>query len=159
MNKNLLEEYSEIREEIKILEKRIEKKREQLAKIRSEGTVRDSVKGGYGGTQVFRIEGVPYGTISLIQDQLERQEFILKCRSNKLIEQETEVERFISDMPTSELRQIATLKYIEGREWEEVAKKMGPGRTATGVRLLLTRYCNKIWSEYDDAIEEEKKFV
>ena len=160
MNKNLLDEYAEIREEVKILKERIERKKEQLAKIRSEGTVIDSVKGGYGGIQRFKIEGVPLGTLTLVQDQLERQEFILKCRCNKLIEQETEVERFISEMPTSELRKIATLKYIDGRSWHDVAKKMGSGRTETGVRLLLARYCNKVWSnsEYDEDIEEDKNF-
>lgn len=158
MNKNLLEEYSATKEEIKLLKERIERKKETLAKIRSEGTVVDSVKGGYGGTQRFKIEGVPMGTLSLVEAQLERQEFILTCRCNKLIELETEVEKFISNLPTSELRRIATLKYIEGREWEDVAKKMGPGRTGTAVRLLFTRNCAKYFNEYDEIIESDQSF-
>jgi hypothetical protein len=159
MERSILDEYQEINEEVKMLEERIEKKRKQLAKISKEGTVIDTVKGGMGGTQLFKIEGCPRGTISLVEQQIEHQEFILKCRYNKLIEQQTEVEKFISELPTSELRRIVTYKYIDGLEWDEVAKKMGPGRTGTSVRLLFSRYIAKqSKSEYDEIIEKDKKF-
>lgn len=158
MNKGLLEEYAQTKEEVRLLEERIKKKEEQLSKLIEQGTVCDMVKGGYGGTQHFKIEGIPSGTLTLLKSNLEHQNFILTCRCNKLIEQETEVEQFIADLPTAELRMITTYKYIEGLDWEGVAKKMGPGRTATSCRLILFRYFKKVFDDYDEIIENDKKF-
>jgi len=156
VTKNILEQYAQTREEIRFLEKRIENKKKQLAKIRSEGQVIDMVKGGYGGTQHFKIEGIPRGTINLVEAQLENQEFILTCRYNKLMEQETRVEQYISDMPTSELRLVSTYRFIDGLEWNDVAKKMGPGYTATGTRLLMTRYMNKTLADDIDVLIQQQ---
>ena len=147
MTKTILEEYCQTKEEIKLLEEKLERKKEQLGKIEIDGSVIDMVSGGYGGNQHFKIEGLPMGTIALVQDQIDKQEFILRCRYNKLIEQETEVERFISNLPTSELRRIADYRYIQGLDWKQSAKKMGKGYTETSVRLTFSRYINRVFGK------------
>lgn len=50
------------------------------------------------------------------------------------------VERFISTIPDSLTRQIVELRCVKCYKWCEVAKKVGGGNTADGVRKAFNRY-------------------
>lgn len=125
VTKHILTEYSETMEEIKILKSRIETQERRLQKIKESGSVVDMVSGGYGGTQHFKIEGVPEGTMSVVATQLERNRFKLQCRYDKLLIQENEVEDFISSLESSRARKLVDLRYRQGKSWKEVAKALG----------------------------------
>lgn len=60
MTKEVLSQYSDLQEEIKEVRKKIAKLQDDLEKIESGESVIDTVSGGMGGTQHFKIEGVPY---------------------------------------------------------------------------------------------------
>ncbi len=59
ISKNILIQYSDMKEEIKDLHRRIEQLERELYKMEEEGTVKDTVTGGLGGTQHFVVEGLP----------------------------------------------------------------------------------------------------
>lgn len=62
MDKFILRQYERAKIELADIRKRADRADKQLEKLEkefAEGTVRDVVKGGEGGWQVFHIEGVP----------------------------------------------------------------------------------------------------
>ena len=59
ISKSVLKEYRYIKKEHIDLERRIKQLEHKLDESSSFGTVIDSVSGGYGGTQRFKIEGFP----------------------------------------------------------------------------------------------------
>ena len=75
----MLNDYLYLKKEIEELEKDIAKKEKELRKIIEEGTVIDSVSGGYGGTQHFRIEGIPTADIETRTVGWSRLSFLWAC--------------------------------------------------------------------------------
>lgn len=60
VSKEILNQYSDLRKEIKELQERIAKTEKEIEKMENEGAVCDTVSGGAGGMEHFRIEGFPY---------------------------------------------------------------------------------------------------
>lgn len=137
MTKRILNDYYDTRKEIEDLEKRIKGIQEARRKNKP---IEDIVKGGYGGKQTFKIEGYADGTPDMVFAYMEKLEYILTCRKNKLLEQKLECEEYISSIPVSRVRQIATLKYIDGLSWKKVAEKFGSGNNETNIRLEFRYY-------------------
>jgi hypothetical protein len=140
LTKDVLVQYSDIVEEVKDLRKRIQKLSDQINKIEQDGCVKDSVKGGYGGVQTYRIEGFPYPEYSrkktalyLYKAQLENAEFELLELTNK-------VEEYIQSIDNSRIRRIIRYRLIDGLSWVQVAFKMGGRCTSESVRKELERF-------------------
>lgn len=140
MTKDVLVQYSDLVEEVKDLRKRIQKLSDQINKIEQDGCVKDSVKGGYGGVQTYRIEGFPYPEYSrkktalyLYKAQLENAEFELLELTNK-------VEEYIQSIDNSRIRRIIRYRFIDGLSWVQVAFKMGGRCTSESVRKELERF-------------------
>lgn len=138
--KNKLSQYVDLEKEVCELNNRVEKTRQEIEKIKEEGTVIDMVKGGEGGLQNFRIEGFP-------NDFYYRKKELLVSRIAKLekaemrrIEALTEIEDFIENIEDSHIRRIISLRYIDGLQWSRVAMKMGRGYTEDSVRMSVNRY-------------------
>lgn len=132
----LLKEREQVRASVERLEKRIEK-------MEDEGTVIDSVKGGYGGIQRFVIEGVP-------NDDIARKRGILRLRKAHLEQLDdmiqlkiNEIESFMNSITDSQIRIIVRLRYIENNQWEEVAEKFGVGYSKDAVKKMFYRYLDK----------------
>ena len=66
-------QYAVMVQEANDLKRRIEKLRKDLARLESEGTVIDSVCGGEGGKQHYKIEGMPSRDISVTKTRLQCQ--------------------------------------------------------------------------------------
>ena len=64
MDKNVLIQYCDMKEEIKDLRRRITETEKQILRIAEEGTVKDTVSGGMGGIQHFVVEGMPVPELS-----------------------------------------------------------------------------------------------
>lgn len=69
-------------------------------------------------------------------------ESLLKNRYEKLINQKIEIEKFIDKLPTSRLRMIFELRYIEQCSWQQVAWKIGGNSTENSVRMEHDRFLN-----------------
>lgn len=69
-------------------------------------------------------------------------ESLLKNRYEKLIDQKIEIEKFIDKLPTSRLRMIFELRYIEQCSWQQVAWKIGGNSTENSVRMEHDRFLN-----------------
>ena len=120
VDKKILIEYADMKEEIKDLRRRIaedKKKIEQLNKI----TVQDSVACGKKGNKPLRtvkITGFP-------QREYEKREFLLEKRIAKLqmletdlLEKQIQVEEYIEKIEKSRLRTMFRLYYIDNLTWE-----------------------------------------
>lgn len=123
-SKKILEEYAETKAEIQELDKRIQEKRLKLARYTTDKTKSLMSKGAAGFTSDFE-DYDPKGTYELIEIQLERNLFILETRRYRLLEQENKVEEFISSLPLARMRRYATMHYVQGMKWKEVAAAEG----------------------------------
>ncbi len=65
---------------------------------------------------------------------------ILEKRLIKLLETQAEVELLISELPTSRLRRIFDMKYIDCYSWQKIAMKIGGNATKDSVRMEHDRY-------------------
>lgn len=153
MDKKILIEYADMKEEIKDLRRRIaedKKKIEQLNKI----TVQDSVACGKKGNKPLRtvkITGFP-------QREYEKREFLLEKRIAKLqmletdlLEKQIQVEEYIEKIEKSRLRTMFRLYYIDNLTWEMVAMQMNymfPKKKITftkdSCRMMHDRYLEKV---------------
>lgn len=126
MDKKILIEYADMKEEIKDLRRRIaedKKKIEQLNKI----TVQDSVACGKKGNKPLRtvkITGLPNKELGRRKYLLENRITKLRMLETDLLEKQIQVEEYISQIKKSEIRMILRFYYIDDMNWVQVAHKM-----------------------------------
>lgn len=126
MDKSILSEYADMKEEIKDLRRRItedQKKIEQLNRL----IVADSVTCGKKGKKPIRtvkIKGFPKMEIERCQALLERRQARLHMLETDLIEKQLQVEEYIQTIEKSELRIMFRLYYIDNLTWYQVAMRM-----------------------------------
>lgn len=131
MTKQVLEQYVDLLQEIKKLNKRIEKLEKQSV------IVSDVVQNGYKRHAV--IKGIDiYRSKKL--NELKR---ILEERKTTAIEQEIQIEKFIKDIHNSKTRQIFEHKYIDGMSWVQIQLAMGY-KHEDGPRKTHDRYLAKL---------------
>lgn len=140
MTKDILVQYCELREEAKDLHNRIQKLEDQIKKIESDGAVIDSVKGGEGGIQNFKIQGFPYPEYSHKKTRLYLNKAQLENAEYELLETLSKVEEYVQAISDSRIRAIMRYRYIDNLSWIAVGIKMGGGNTADGVRKAHDRF-------------------
>lgn len=69
----------------------------------------------------------------LIQEK-EQYKKLLEKKAKRLIDKRIEIETFIGNLPTSRLRNIFELKYIQGYSYKMIAYKLGGNATEESVR-------------------------
>lgn len=143
MEKDILEQYAQVTEEIEILNARIIKQETRLARIRRGGTVKDKVQAGDIKTGHMTIEGYPSELERFICKNIEKNCFILETRKLKLIQMQNDVEEYISSIEDSKVRIALQYRYIDGLTWEQAASRMPGFHTATEIRLAYFRYLEK----------------
>ncbi|MDE5588204.1 MAG: hypothetical protein K2J60_03565 [Acetatifactor sp.] len=143
IRKEILMQCSDIRKEIGEVRQRINKLEAQIARIREEGNVIDTVRGGRGGIEHFRVEGFPYPEYS-------RKKTILCMRKTRLEELETELleklsqaEEFITGIEDSRMRRIVSMRCVENLQWNKIADRIGGGNTEASVRMAFNRFMEK----------------
>lgn len=153
MDKNVLVEYADMKEELKDLRKRIEEDQRELDKL-NQMIVTDSVTCGKKGKKPLRtvkIQGKPTMRIirkqALLEDRIERKELL----EIELLEKLTEVEEYIDSIPQSELRIMFRFYYIDDLTWYQVAMRMNqtfPKRrikyTEDNCRMRHNRFLEKV---------------
>ena len=147
MDKNILIQYCDMKEEIKDLRRRIHELEKQINRIKEEGAVKDTVSGGMGGTQHFVVEGFPVPEYNRKMMLLRSRKAMLEEREVELLELTNQVEEYIGSIEKSELRIMFRLYYIDGLTWIQVAHRMNqmfPKRrkayTEDGCRMRNTRF-------------------
>lgn len=136
--KDVMAQYSDIKEEIETLQNDIKSTEDSIAKLIEEGTVVDKVTGGLGGIQGFRIEGFPV-------KEYDRRKKILRNKMDRLIGKENDlmeiverVELFIDNIPVSRDRQVFRMLYVEKKTQQQVAKTLHIDRSL--VSKIISKY-------------------
>ena len=140
ISKEILIQYSDLQEEVKEVRERIDKTEKQIAKIEEEGNVVDSVSGGNGGTQHFKIEGFPYPEYSRKKTLLYARKTTLASLEMELLETLNQVEEFIASIEDSRMRRIINFRFIDKLSWVQVANRLDSNSTADGVRMEFNRF-------------------
>ena len=147
VDKNVLIQYCDMKEEIKDLRRRITETEKQIWKIAEEGTVKDTVSGGMGGIQHFVVEGMPVPELRRKRLLLNKRKAMLIKKENELLELMNQAEEYINSIEKSELRMMFRFYYIDGMTWLQVAHKMNqlhPKRrvayTEDSCRMRNTRF-------------------
>lgn len=140
VTKNILIQYSDIQKEIKEVRERITQTEKQIQKIEKEGAVIDTVSGGMGGIQHFKIEGFPYPEYSRKKTLLYSRKATLTSLESELIEIINQIEEFIASVDDSRMRRIINLRFIENLSWNKVADKIGGGNTEDSIKKAFYRF-------------------
>ena len=143
VSKSVLVQYSDLQEEIKEVRNRIDRTEKEIAKIESDGNVVDSVCGGAGGIEHFRIEGFPYPEYNRKKTLLYARKATLTSLEMELLETLSSVEECISSVKDSRMRRIITLRVIDNLSWNEVARHIGGSNTEDSVRKAFERFMEK----------------
>lgn len=153
MDKNVLIQYVEMKEEIKDLRRRIHENERELAKLENM-IVTDSVTRGKRGKKplgTVKITGRPTAAISMKQSLLKKRNKKLEVLETELLELTNQAEEYIETIPKSELRIMFRLYYIDDLTWYQVALQMNqkfPKRrikyTEDNCRMRHNRFLEKL---------------
>lgn len=153
MDKNILIEYADMKEEIKDLRRRIEQNKKELSKLNGQ-IVMDSVSCGKKGKKplgTVKITGRPVTAISRKESLLNKRIRRLEELEEELLELTIQVDEYIETIEKSELRIIFRLYYIDDLTWYQVALRMNqnfPKRkvkyTEDNCRMRHNRFLEKL---------------
>lgn len=156
MDRNILEQYIELKEEMKDLCDRIDRDERRLRKIEKEGLVSDTVKGTRkdGTFGSIKITGYPLPEIDQVKTMIRKRVMKLHILEDELQEAVNAVDEFINKIPKSDLRMIFRLRYLDDRTWAAVAISMNhhfPKRrikyTEDNCRIRHDRYLKEKFEE------------
>lgn len=143
VSKEILIQYSDLQQEVEETRERIRKTEKQLEKITEEGNVIDTVSGGNGGIQHYKIEGFPFPEYTRKKNLLYSRKLTLTNLEMDLMETLNKVEEFITSIDDSRMRRIIALRIIDGLSWNKVADKIGGGNTEDSVKKSFYRFMEK----------------
>lgn len=153
MDKNILIEYADMKEEIKDLRRRIEQNKKELFRLNGQ-VVMDSVSCGKKGKKplgTVKITGRPVTAISRKESLLNKRIRRLEELEEGLLELTIQVDEYIETIEKSELRMIFRLYYIDDLTWYQVALRMNqnfPKRkvkyTEDNCRMRHNRFLEKL---------------
>lgn len=126
MDKAILSEYADMKEEIKDLKRRIAEDQKKIDQLK-QTVVSDSVSCGKKGKKPIRtvkIKGFPQMEINRRISLLKRRRAKLQMLETDLIEKQLQVEEYIQAIQKSELRTMFRLYYIDNMTWYQVALRM-----------------------------------
>lgn len=155
MDKQVLIEYADMKEEIKDLRKRIEADRRELRRLNAM-VIADTVTLGKKGKKplgTVKVEGQPISAISRKQKAWERKIVLLEQREADLLEKQIEVEEYIEQIEKSRIRMMFQFYYIDGLTWEMVAMKMNYAFPKKSIPFTKDS-CRKLHDRYLEKFEE-----
>lgn len=126
MDKAILVEYADMKEEIKDLRRRIDEDNRAIERLRN-SVVTDSVTCGKKGKKPLRtvkIQGRPTTLIKRKERALNNNKAQLERLEIDLLEKQTEVEEYIQQIEKSEIRSLMRFYYIDDLNWVQVAHRM-----------------------------------
>lgn len=126
MDKNILIQYADTRQEIKDIRRRIKETERKINKMLEGEIVSDTVQGTRidGTIGSIRITGFPIRDYDKKQQSLIRLKRKLEITEEELMKNMTEAEEFIESIENSELRIMLRLHYIDDLTWIQTAHTM-----------------------------------
>lgn len=123
MDKGILVQYCEMKEEIRDLRQRIQKLDRFLE---HPPVVSDTVRGTRkdGTTGPIRITGIPNPEYYRKQNARSRYQLLLEQKEAELLELTCQAEEYIESIPKSDLRIMFRLYFIDGCSYPETARRM-----------------------------------
>lgn len=143
LKKSVLTQYDDLLRELKEVEQRIANIKAEIRKIEVEGEVTDMVKGGFGGTQHFTIQGFPDPEYRKKKALLRNREIILNALKSEIEETVNDVQVYINGIEDSHTRRIVSMRYIDGMTWRQIAINIGGGNTEDAVRKTVDRFLER----------------
>lgn len=138
--KSILEQYSDLTKEKEETVRRIADIEAKLDRLNREGNVNDAVKGGLGNKQTYHIKGFPVGEEDELRCQLSKQKRILKERESIIRDKTNELELWLNGLNDSRMRRMIIKRFIEGKEWRQVAIEMGKSCTSDSCKKQMERF-------------------
>lgn len=133
IDKNILIQYCDIREEVKDLEDRIDKLEQQKNKI-----LTDSVKGSSTEFPYVEYNCIINGVTNKKSTRVVIYKKLLKDKHQELLDLQTEVEEYIQNLNNSRIRRIMRYRYIDNYSWTKIGHIMNS--TAEAVRKENERF-------------------
>lgn len=98
------------------------------------------------GAQV--LTGMPHGTgvVDKVGDcaaEIADLRGIIEAKHQQCLYERSRLERYISGIEDSLLRQVMTYRFISGLPWQQVAACVGGGNTGDGCRMAVKRYLER----------------
>ena len=153
MDKSILSEYADMKEEIKDLRRRISEDQKRIDQLKRT-IVSDSVTCGKKGKKPIRtvkIKGFPQVEINRRVALMERRQAKLAMLETDLVEKQLQVEEYIQTIQKSELRIMFRLYFIDDLSYPKVAMRMNqiyPKRkikyTDENVKKRIQRYFENV---------------
>ena len=153
LDKSILIEYADMKEEIKDLRRRIDENRKEIEKLKN-SVVADSVTCGKKGKKPLRtvkVQGRPAALIERKKRALSRNIEQLGRLETDLLEKQTEAEEYIQQIEKIELRIMFRFYFIDGLSYPKVAEKMNqmfPKRrikyTDENIKKRIQRYFENV---------------
>lgn len=154
MDYKILEEYEDIRAEMKLVKQRKEKLQYQKERIeRGDYIVSDTVTGTRkdGTIGPIKVEGIPSVEYQRVISKIRREAVRLSELEEELFEKLNYVQDFIYSIKDSKVRQILELKYLDNLTYSTIAANMNSRYhnkkfTADSCRMIVRRYlkgCDK----------------
>ena len=144
IEKNILEQYKSIKEEIADLERRNEEDQREIKKLEKQ-IMSDTVTGSREDLTIgpIMVKGVAEGLADKKREKI-RERVLKQLRfSDKLKKMKKDIEDYIQTIPDSEIRRIARFRYLDDLEWKQVALKMGNGYSGDSCRMKIERFLKK----------------
>lgn len=139
MDKKILEDYIDCCENIKDIEKHI-----QRLKKRKKTVIQTNVTGSNPNfpyeKKHFKVQGIQFSYSD--EDRLKAEELILEERKANAEELKLQVEQWLNTIP-NRMQRIIRYKIFNGMSWEQVALKIGRNTTEDGVRMEYNRFMEK----------------
>ena len=132
MNKNQLRQLRHLKSEIRLLKQQIDNLESEIVTDRVRGS---DVEHPYI-EKTYIIRGLAYDRrvkIKRLKEKLQR-------RVDDLIDLVVEINEYIETIDDSLIRQIITLRYVNGLTWDQVAAHVGGGNTADSLRKMHDRF-------------------
>ena len=126
MDKTILVEYVDMKEEIKDLRKRIQEDEKKLEQLNN-SIVTDSVTCGKKGKRPLRtvkIQGKPTMAMERIEKALKKKRKQMELFELELLEMQTRVEEYIEQIEKSALRTMFRFCFLDGLSYPKVAIQM-----------------------------------
>lgn len=144
ISKKVLEQYEDIKREIRDLDRLIDISRRKIRRYERE-IVSDTVSGSREDGTIGPIKITGIGE-KLLREEYERLRKRIEKQEHfqqKLQQVAVDIETYIQTIPDSEIRRIARFRYLEEMEWKQVATWMGKGYTDTSCRKKIERFMQK----------------
>lgn len=142
LGKELLQQYVDLKKEIRDLKKRIDKLEQNLATT-GHACVKGSSNTFPYTERTFHMGGFNISTTADRERILRQRKVDLEIRYDELLEMQTALEQWIYSIPDSRTRRILTYRYIDGLNWVQVAHRMGGKNTADSCRIAHDRFLEK----------------